>query len=147
MISNRFSIAYLGGILSAAELNRRSGMAKADFTALECMWKRSPLQPQQKIQINHVKPSSFQDTCIACAQLGSTTQPNSNSWTPLFEKRFVFSHVFSAPALLDMRSPVTRRAQCKDREKTPFLCCASRQTSFVQLLNGYLVCNLLAPRL
>ncbi|OLP90031.1 Copia protein [Symbiodinium microadriaticum] len=55
-IKTKTSLVYLGSVISASgsitsEVNRRLGMAKADFDALSRVWKHAPLTCAKKLQI------------------------------------------------------------------------------------------------
>ena len=55
-VKEKDSIVYLGGLLSAdgrihLELSRRLGMATADFSRLEVVWKHANITRQRKVQI------------------------------------------------------------------------------------------------
>ena len=61
-----------------AELNRRLGMARADFIALERVWKHSSLHRTRRFK--YLKPALFRDCCTACStQFNSPCVRQSNT--------------------------------------------------------------------
>ena len=73
-IPSKSSLVYLGSTLSASgdiisEVNRKPGMARADFTALDRVWKHSSLTSRSKLRVFNACVVSKLLSCLHSAWL------------------------------------------------------------------------------